>query len=549
MHAVRRLALAGGMLLVGIASGSVPLISARAQAPERAAGTDAPGPLKLAPRPTTSEVTAEDLRTRLYQFADDSMGGRATGTADHLRATAWIAAELARLGLEPAGDHGTFFQDIPLVSRGFMPGGSITLGSRRFELGTDFGATVAREGIVAVPASAMLVLGGELGAKSTYPDAAAVEGRVVLLRPSARAVSFGLRSLQVGDGSPFAGAAAVVVPAWDQLSASQRRSLAIPALSLRENTTQRPPTFVVSAAMFEALVAAAGRHVALDVRFREGPAPARNVVAVLRGRDPVLRQQYVADGAHSDHEGAAHGPVDHDSLRAARRRLDVDSARAAARRLGPPRLDSIRNGADDDGSGAVAVLEVAEALAALAPHERPRRSVLLLWHAGEELGLVGSGWFSERPTVERDSIVAMINLDMVGRGGAGDIRGGGPRYVQLIGARRLSDDLGDLLDKLNHKRTAPFDFDRSYDANGHRANIYCRSDHARYARFGIPVAFLTTGLHADYHQVSDEAQYIDYDKLAAITGFVRDVTVALGNRTARPRLSRPRPDPAARCRQ
>lgn len=548
MHAVRRIALAGVALLLGGATPGSILVST---APAQVAGQapPAPPPLKLTPRATSPAITAEDLRTRLYQYADDSLNGRATGTDDHLRATAWLAAELARLGLEPAGDRGTYFQDLPLVARGFEPAGTVALGSRRFTLGEDFGAMVAREGIVALPSAAKLIVGGEAGNKATYPPRDAVEGRIVLLRPSTRSISFGLRSLQVGPESHFAGAAAVVVAGWEALSAGQRRALTGRSLSLRENTTQLPPTFVTSAAMFDALAAAAGERVAIDVQFRESPAPARNVIAVLPGRDPRLRHQFVALGAHSDHEGGLARAVDHDSLRAARRKLDVDSARAAARAMGPARMDSIRNGADDDGSGAVAVLEVAEALAGAPPADRPRRSVLFIWHAAEELGLLGSEWFSERPTVERDSIVAMLNLDMIGRGGAADIRGGGPRYLQLIGARRLSDDLGAVIEKVNLKRAEPFEFDRSYDAKGHRANMYCRSDHAKYARFGIPVAFLTTGLHPDYHQVSDEPQYIDYDKLAAITGLVHDVTVALADRTARPRLTRPNPQPHERCRQ
>jgi len=105
------------------------------------------------------------------------------------------------------------------------------------------------------------------------------------------------------------------------------------------------------------------------------------------------------------------------------------------------------NGADDDGSGSVSVLEIAEALAKSA--ERPKRSVLFVWHTGEELGLLGSDWFTRHPTVPRDSIVAQLNIDMIGRGDSGDQKGGGPGYVQLIGTRRLSTELGDLIERVN----------------------------------------------------------------------------------------------------
>lgn len=523
-------------------------------------------PLDAQKAPTSAAITAADLRQRLFQFADDSMGGRAAGTDGQVKATAWLAAEAERLGLVPAGDRGTYFQDLPLVSRGFLEGGRVSVGGRDFLLGPDFGATISREGVPSVPLTAPVILGGELGDTASYPSAAAIEGRIVLLRPSSRTLSFGARALQLPPSSHFVGAAAIIVPLWEQLGSGARRPYLQRSLSLRANTTQLPPTLVVSDAMRDALLKQVGQLVQLDLRFAEVTAPARNVVAVLPGGDSALRGQYVALGAHNDHDPPVSRVVDHDSARAmsqlrrdlagsmprgrrpspeqyAALRVNVDSLRA----LRPPRADSIRNGADDDGSGAVALLEVAEALA-LGP-QRPRRSVLFVWHSAEELGLLGADWFTDHATVPLDSIIAQVNLDMVGRGGAEDIDGGGPRYLQMIGARRLSSQLGDLVERVNLKRDVPFLFDLSYDAKGHRENIYCRSDHAKYARYGIPVVFLTTGMHADYHQVTDEPQYIDYDKLEQVSGLVKDITLAIGDRTERFKMSRPRPAPGERCRQ
>ena len=125
----------------------------------------------------------------------------------------------------------------------------------------------------------------------------------------------------------------------------------------------------------------------------------------------------------------------------------------------------------------------------------------------------------------RDSIVAELNMDMVGRGGAGDVTGvtkegqllhGGQGYVQLVGSRRLSTELGDLVEQVNTDKKLGLNFDYSLDANGHPQNIYCRSDHYEYARYGIPIAFFTSGGHADYHQVTDEPQYINYANMAQI---------------------------------
>jgi Zn-dependent M28 family amino/carboxypeptidase len=280
-----------------------------------------------------------------------------------------------------------------------------------------------------------------------------------------------------------------------------------------------------------------------------------------------LRGQYVAIGAHSDHVGIQARPVEHDSLRAyygimrpegaqrrgaqptdptpaqwSRIRASLDSLR----RLRPARLDSISNGADDDGSGSVALLEIAESLA---NGPRPRRSILLIWHTAEESGLLGSAWFTDNPTVPRDSIVAQLNMDMVGRGGAVDIEGGGPRYLQVIGSRRLSTDLGDALDSVNAARREPLAIDYSWDAPGHVMSRYCRSDHYMYARRGIPIAYMSRGYHRDYHVVTDEPQYIDPDAIARVAGFVRDVAVGVANRDERPRIDKPRMNPLLPCRQ
>src|SRR5438046_1486179 len=211
------------------------------------------------------------------------------------------------------------------------------------------------------------------------------------------------------------------------------------------------------------------------------------------------------------------------------------------RRLHARRRDSIYNGADDDGSGTVAVLEIAEALAS-AP-VKPKRSILFIWHAGEEEGLWGSEYFTDHPTVPRDSIVTELNIDMIGRGRADDVKGGGPGYVQLIGSRRLSTELGDLVEAVAKTEPMPFKFDYQYDANGHPQQYYCRSDHYEYARYGIPIVFFSTGGHRDYHQVTDEPQYIDYDQLARVSSLVRDVAIRDANIHHRLVVDKRNPDP------
>jgi hypothetical protein len=144
------------------------------------------------------------------------------------------------------------------------------------------------------------------------------------------------------------------------------------------------------------------------------------------------------------------------------------------------------------------------------------------------------------------------------RGEASDITGqalngalirGNDDYVQLIGSRRLSTALGDAAEALNNSGSYGLKFDYSLDANGHPQNIYCRSDHYMYARYGIPVIFFTTGGHADYHQVTDEAQYLDYDHLSRVTRFVADLAGRVADLNTRPLVDQPKPDPNGSCRQ
>jgi hypothetical protein len=383
--------------------------------------------------------------------------------------------------------------------------------------------------------------------------------------------------------SRFAKAAAILVSSLDRFPAEVLPQIGRSTALRADMTSDAAPTSLlvtprVVSMLFGSLdslkAGATGKPIAGTVVLHEERAPGRNVVAILPGSDPALKGQYVAIGAHNDHVGFNNEPVDHDSLKAfmmvarpqgadspmgvkptdeqiARIRTLTDSLRKAH---GAARPDSIFNGADDDGSGTVSVLEIAEALSK-AP-TKPKRSILFVWHTGEEAGLYGSQYYTDHPTVPRDSIVAQLNMDMVGRGAATDVTGsakeggdlrGGPGYVQLVGSRRLSTELGDLIEDVNKTNKLGLAFDYAIDANGHPQNIYCRSDHYEYARYGIPVVFFTTGGHADYHQVTDEPQYIDYARMAQIATLVHDSAIRVANLDHRIVVDKPKPDPTGRC--
>jgi len=540
------------------------------------------------PTPTTAAITAADLKTRLFIFADDSMQGRLLATAGNVKGVEYIAAELKRMGLEPAGDNGTYFQSVDVVDRKFDQASRLTVGSTAFTPWTDFAArdqgSAARslDGVQAI-------FGGTWGDSASLIDPAAAAGKLVVLRVNPNGVTQnsggGVNRAQAT--RRFINAAGIAVASLEAMPPQMLQIFQQPNQLLKEGADPELPTFLyVNKRVADALMkgsidsakaGALGATVTSTPRFAEVPVefPARNVVAMIRGSDPKLRNEYVAIGAHNDHIGWSTRPVAHDSIYIvnhlfrtggaddrppqldAAQQAQVNSLIADIRRRtngASARPDSIYNGADDDGSGSVSALEIAQYFAA--EKVKPKRSLLFVWHVGEEAGLYGSEWYTDHPTVPRDSIVAQLNMDMVGRGAAADNTGitregqryhGNPNYVQLVGSRRLSTELGDLAESVNKSEKRPLSFDYAMDANGHPQNIYCRSDHYEYARYGIPIIFFTTGGHADYHQVTDEPQYIDYDRMARVANYVADLATKVANLDHRPVVDKAKPDPHGQC--
>jgi hypothetical protein len=539
----------------------------------------APLPLTHKPQPTRPDITAADLMTRLYIFAADSMLGREAGTPGNVKGTNYIAAEIKRLGLIPAGDSGTYFQTIPLKTRAFDTTSTFTVGATALTPLVDFAPNV-RVPIdnPAVP----VVYGGDLTDSTHWITPEQATGKLVVFKTHAVPG----RRLRV-PGLP--GAAARAIAGLDSLPAPFLASVRRPQTFLDDVAPGAPapvPTLAITsgavaklfATRFDSLkVGDAGATVALHLRYTTAPIadPARNVIGIIVGSDPKLKGEYVAIGGHNDHLGVGHA-VDHDSIRiwnhvvrpegaddggkeaTPAQQAQVDSLLAAYRKAHPgsARQDSTYNGADDDGSGSVSALEIAEYFAGM--RVKPKRSLIFVWHVGEEKGLLGSRFFTDHPTVPRDSIVAQLNMDMVGRGDAGDETGrtkdgaplhGSPTYLQLVGSRRLSTELGDLVEQVNKNDHHDLTFDYSIDADGHPSNIYCRSDHYEYARYGIPIVFFTTGLHSDYHQVTDEPEYIDYEHMARVDKLVADVALHVANLDHRLVVDKPKPDPNGACRQ
>jgi hypothetical protein len=558
-------------------------------------------PQKLAPSPTSAAISARDLQTRLYQFADDSMLGRQVGRVGNWKGTAYIASEVKRLGLIPAGDNGTYFQVLPFHTKHFTNHSRLTIDGNPLAWEKDFVAipgTRAPRPISGVP----VIFGGIDGDTTRQISAAQAAGKFVVVLPGAPAAPAGRGGGGRGGFTPpasrFADAVAIAVVNLDSLNEKQRAALNVPIAAtqttapaaggrggrggrggngapvdsmtlLRQQVAQLMPqanlriTRAAAAKLFggrsvtSLAPGAPGGSVTASLDFVEEPSDwARNVVAIIPGSDPVLKNEYVAIGAHNDHIGLAATPLDKDSVKAfnnARNKLliandmitpsaeqmasihvNMDSIRKVYPKV---RLDSVRNGADDDGSGSMGVLEIAEAISSM--KVKPKRSTLFVWHTGEESGLQGSAYFTQNPTVPIDSVVAQINIDMIGRGREGDLPGGGPDYVGVVGSWFDSKDLGEMVQDVNKKESHPLKFDYRYDDSlswsGYN-NIYGRSDHFNYARQGVPIAFFFTGLHGDYHQLSDEPEFIDYPHYAKIANYLKDLVVEVGN-GPRPRMN------------
>ena len=563
-------------------------------------------PEKRPPRATSATISEADLMSRLYVFADDSMEGRNAPLASNAKGTAYIVRELTRLKIAPAGPLGSYYQTLPYVQRTLSPRTNLTVNGVPLTLGTDF--TVTSRGATKIVDSAVVIFAGVSSNANQMILPEWATNRFVIVVPAppppaeaagaARGGGAGGGRVAGGGGAPspvnaatrYAGAAAIatVVPDVNNPPATGgfggrgrgggggggRGGAAGPTNVLNDlSATRVAAQYYISPAAAAKLLGrpvegagpgTMGGAVSATIFYDDVDIPyASNVLAIIPGSDPVLKNEYVVVSAHNDHVGVS-GPnaqgvstaADHDSLRAARLallRMQMQGGELVAnapgttvtvnmdslRRIRPARRDSIRNGADDDGSGSMGVLEIAEAIAAMPV--KPKRTTIFAWWTAEEDGLVGSRWFTDNPTVPLNQVVANINMDMIGRGRAEDVPGGGPDYLGYLGANRLATVLDDRVQTINKQQRNPLRLDNRFDWPitwpGYN-NIYGRSDHANFSRYNIPIVFFFTGLHADYHQITDEPQYIDYPHYSRIVNFVKDLTVDVANLPTRPKVDR-----------
>ncbi|MDQ3518678.1 MAG: M20/M25/M40 family metallo-hydrolase [Gemmatimonadota bacterium] len=490
-------------------------------------------PSASAPVPARSEtpsdgaISVDQLRSDLSVFASDSFLGREAGTPNSVRAAQFIASRLGELGLEPAGDSG-YLQRVPLVRETLSA-------SSTFRVTTPNGSTdlVLWNDLIPIPSLGPQIPLPSLNAAGDLvfagygddPSKLNVRGKVVVVVNGGPATLDSLRRAEaeaadkiperLGKLVPLEPAAIVILlreslfreysaramqaanqgeptPAWNA-SETAKRPLPMILLGVAREGSPLLPGNWPKAGAASSLT---GRRFSGRAVLERADVPAYNVVAILRGRDASRAGSFVAFGAHLDHVGIQRG---------------VSGG------------DSIANGADDDGSGSMALLGVARSLVKRA--EKPKRSTLFVWHTAEEKGLWGSEYFTQHPTVPIDSIVAQLNADMIGRNDPDSLYLVGPSAAPNGQSRQL----GAVADSVNAKLARPFKINREWDSPTHPEQIYFRSDHYSYAQRGIPIVFFTSGLHADYHKVSDEVSRIDFGKLARVAEFMMETGVAVGN--------------------
>lgn len=486
----------------------------RAQAPGRGAPPrDVPAALAL--------VKESDLHRDLFALAGSAMRGREAGTPDEMRASVWIADQLRAIGVKPMGDDGSYFQWWNMIrTRVSTVSSSASLGADTLALWRD---------IVPLGNTAADVDGAVLWLDNAADTSVNVRGRVVALRvvrPDPAAIRTTVNSVEVRyanaaitastQGLARRGAAAVLLVAdsitdvaFDGLAVLRARGTydvdrAAPRFANQAPRVSAPPaarvapmpSFLVRGSRAAQLRAAPRLRV--QVRLERFETPSVNIVGMVRGTDPRLRDEYVLFSSHQDHDGV---------------RYAIDG-------------DSVWAGADDNGSVSVALLAAARAFV----KQPGKRSVLFVYHGAEERGLLGSRWHAAHPVVPLSKIVAVLNGDMIGRNH--------PDTATLLGVQpphRNSSDLVAHALRAN-QLTGRFVLDSLWDRPTHPEGWYFRSDHVPYARLEVPAVMFSTNLHPDYHTPRDKPERIDYPKLTRMAQWMYLTGWFVANAPQRPRI-------------
>lgn len=428
-------------------------------------------------------ITAADLKKHLYVIAGPEMEGRETATPGQRKAAAYIEDHFKSLGLQPGS--GTSFQQLYNVYYDTLTASTLQVGNTTFELDKDYNAQPGNT-------ASTLRFGEIVLLGSLSPDSlrnANLAGRLVVVKaaPAGNRMAAGnLYNLLMSKG-----VAAIITVSTNYprpTPAARKSGLSVEAYKKMVG----PQQFTVSESVARALVPAYDSakngttaqtyrtQVLMEVQKKTIGAESSNVIGVLPGTD--LKDEYLIITAHYDHLGVRDG--------------------------------AIYYGADDDGSGTVGVLEMAEAFTKARKEGRgPRRSIVFMTVSGEEKGLLGSEYYAAYPTVPLNKTTANLNIDMIGRSDSSR-KGDTTNYIYVVGDDKVSSELKPISEAQNNKYTK-LELDYKYNDPNDRNFIYYRSDHYNFAKNGVPIIFYYDGmLGADYHRPTDTPEKINYPLMA-----------------------------------
>ena len=516
-------------------------------------------------------IKAAELQEWLTRFSSDEFEGRRTYSEGLGLAAAYLAEQMKSWGVRPGGDHGSYFQKVRVLGVKSDNRSTLTVeGNGQTKAfangqGVRFSMNVGKKRTFTADQVEFMGYGLDLP-QIKHMDYAGknVKGKVVIwLGPAGpQAVEAQYRRL-LGGRARYAtdaqGAAACISPAMggglrpqappqtaaaaagEQRAAQPLRIEDADFTTVQPLDNEIPPSVNAQDEFFEFLFSGQQSGYAdlkalaaerkplpvfplknvkitfnLDADYRVVRTQyTRNVVGMVEGSDPKLKNTYIAYGAHIDHMGYSEGEI-------------IQTERGPQRVEPRGRVregtieDRIWNGADDDGTGCIALLALAKAFQ---QGPRPRRSMLFVFHTGEENGLLGSRYFADYPTVPLESIVANINLDMIGRNR--DDKPEEANSVCVVGSDRISTELHNITVDANDSLSKPLRLDFELNDPSDPEQIYYRSDHYSYAAKGIPVVCLTTGLHGDYHFNTDSVEKINFEKMERITKFCYEMGMRL----------------------
>ena len=438
------------------------------------------------PETFAKTITANDLKKHLFIVASKEMEGRETATPGQRKAAAYIENHFKEVGLQP-GNNGSYQMYFD-VYQDSLTDATLEVNGKAFQLDKDFNPSIGN-----IPATLRFSEVVMIGANSTDSlKNANLAGKLVMIVgnvPSARrGQGGGLLALLQSKGIAGILSVSNVFPRTSPLSRKGnqsinafKRALAPQQYSISENVAR-----AITGSAYDlvkednAVVKTFPANVLLEVKKATLTAQSSNVVGVLPGTD--LKDEYLFITAHYDHLGK--------------------------------RDTVIYYGADDDGSGTVGVLELAEAFAkAKAAGKGPRRSIVFMTVSGEEKGLWGSEHYASNPIFPLDKTTADLNIDMIGRSDT-ERPGDTTNYVYVVGDDKLSSELKPISESVNKKYTK-LELDYKFNDPNDKNFIYYRSDHYNFAKQGVPIIFYYDGmLGADYHKPTDTPEKINYPLLA-----------------------------------